>query len=180
MKGMHKMNISSVQNNSQSFGMSLSLIKRGPENLAAKFHNSRVPEFREDKFTHEVINAVKDLKSKLIYDGSKVFVKPANHLDGDVVEITLSNKAKASASDKGRFGLLSNNARWENNHYQSMDEEDMELLGKFKKARDLAVFYDKKEAERVASRNQFLSQYTNGRPQESVEETANRLQNLYG
>ena len=173
------MHISPVQNNSQSFGMSFSLIERGSNNLAGKFHHSRVPEFCEDIFTKEIIDAVKHLKSKVIYDGSDVFVKPANKLDGDVVKIKLSNSAKASANDKARLGVLSDNAS-ENIHYQSLDEKDMELLDKFKQAKDLAVFYDKKEAERVASYNQFIRQFTGGAPQESIDETAIRLQNLYG
>ena len=162
-----------------TFGASFSLIERGSKNLAAKFHYSRIPGFREDIFTKEIIDAVKHLKSRVIYDGRDVFVKPANKLDGGVVKIELSNSAKASVNDKARLGVLSDNAS-ENIHYQSLDEKDMELLSKFKQAKDLAVFYDKKEAERVASHNQFIRQFTGGAPQESLDETAIKLQNLYG
>ena len=73
------MNINTVQyNNNQSFGMSFKLKGNGAEKIAKSFSNCKNVENAEKYFMDYIAKPIQKLKSEVIYDGEKVFVKAHN------------------------------------------------------------------------------------------------------
>ena len=179
------MNVSSVQNNnSQSFGMALKLKGNGAKKLAESFHDAKAPKTAEKIFMEEIAEPIQRLKSEVIYDGKRVLVKDANNPD-NVLEVLSSNRDSFHMDED--FSLLYAHVNKDGAgkkykiHYDSnFDQVYDELYShsgndlKFRIAREIARDMDAKAAQNAYSASRSAEE------QASIDETAKKLQDLFG
>ena len=162
------MRVNSIQNkNSQSFGMAFRLKGSGAKQLAEKFHAYSDPKIAEQSFIKDYIKPLQKLSTDFVYDGENLIVHDVQHgrvfnvLDSSPIVSSYKNATKVDYPIKD----LNSNAKAYTVFYPN--GKNPEIIGeglntKFAMAKEIG-----KDLE-----GQNLS--------ETVQETASRLQNLFG
>lgn len=182
------MDITSVQNN-QSFGMAFRLQGNGAKKIATSIVESKEPKAIEDFFVRQIADPIQKLKSEVIYDGEKVLVKNEELKKGSVIEVLDDNHSgfRPFSPQEARFrefGFHVNvdgerrvytirypeQNRSLNNSLVMLDGDDCKLVCAREIAKDLDAQLAKKTYEAETAREKA----------ETIQNTANKLLNLYG
>lgn len=189
------MNISPVQNNnSQSFGMAFHLKGNGAKKLATVIEETNsIPQ--QKHIMNEILGVIKDLKSKVTYDGATVSIEPpGGYRIADLTDLKLENKSsRAIATSYERpysgttpdpkvvsfvvydgYGPIRYDIQYPNDVNISQFKESDPLLQKLLNAREVAKDLDKKAAQKA------YEDSVNAAKQARIDERTKELQDLFG
>ncbi len=162
------MRVNSIQN-SQNFGMAFRVNAEGAKKLAEKFHGFSDPRIAEADFVKRFVKPVEHFKSEVIYDGKDVFVR--DHKTADIYEVA---SGKPLVDDTAVFYPVKNKAK--NDLLFKVEYYSKDRVPDIKKMSDsndmeTRLNYAKEIMREIGFHDNTV---------ESVEETAERLNKIYG
>lgn len=180
------MNITPVNNN-QSFGMAFRLKGDAARKLSEKFHTSNDATAAKNYFMDNIANPIKALKSEVIYDGQKVFVKSPDKDKAIEVLDNGRNYYYPWVSDNYHsinFHVADGDKRVYSVHYDSpqnakggiwhefgnLFDSDLKLHCAREIAKDMDI-----QASKAAAR-----QYELTLKKDAIDKTASELQDIFG
>ena len=188
------MNITPINQNNgfQSFGMAFKVNANGAKKLAENFHSYSDPMIAEKYFMQDIGEPLKKLKSKVTYDGERVFVE--NESGTKLYEVLDNNRNcmepfSPAESDYRRIGFHvkekgsdavsvynidysepQNKISGLSNTLALTSDDQLKLLC----AKEIAT-----DLDRIAAK-QSQETYANNLKEKAINETANRLSEIFG
>ncbi len=159
-------------NSTPNFGMSFRLKGTGASSLAGKFHGFSDPKIAEAHFAKDYIKPLEKLKSEIIYDGRSVIIQDPHHASA----IEVLDKAPEIKTFKDMFS-----ARFYTKSI-GLENDTGYHVKLYKNKEDIPDFERLSAPERqLKIAKEIGEQLDNSgtRTTESLQDTANRLKDLY-
>ena len=162
------MRVNSVQNEPK-FGMAFRVNAEGAKKLAEKFHGFSDPRIAEADFVKRFVKPVEKFKSDVIYDGKDVFVR--DYHTADIYQVAAE---KPFVDDTSVFYPVKNKAK--NDLFfrvEYLKKDNLPDVEKMSHTSDMEtrLNYAKEIIKEMGRKESTV---------ESIEETAERLNKIYG